>query len=165
MNNTNPNLDPSLVETSASELPRVSREQYDRLDDAGRQKVQLIEEELHVGKDMRETGQVEVSKHVVEEQVSVPVTLQHEEVVITRKPATGSEVVGNADFTDEVISVPLREEVAKVSKTAHVTEEIEIEKHTTQQQTSVGGTVRREELDVQGDTKHVHIEGDTNRNI
>ena len=72
-------------------------------------------------------------------------------------------------FTDEVISIPVREEFATVNKTAHVSGEVEIEKRTTQQQTTVGGTVRHEELEVKGDAEgHVRMEGgntDTTRNI
>lgn len=154
-----------MTDITTSELPRVSRAEYDRLDADGRQRVQLIEEELHVGKDRREMGEVEISKRVIEEQVSVPVTLEREELVITRKAGTGTDMVGDANFTDEVISVPLREEFATVSKTAHVAEEIEIEKRTTSQQTTVGGTVRREELEVEGGAENVRIEGDINRKL
>jgi len=175
MSNTNQNVDPSLLEHSntttaftgnTSNLPRVSREEYDRLDADGRTRVQLIEEELHVGKDVRELGEVEISKRVVEEQVSVPVTLEREELVITRTAGTGEAVAGSTNFTDEVITVPIREEFATVNKTAHVSEEVEIEKRTTHQQTTVGGTVRHEELEVEGGPQsNVRIEGDTNRNI
>lgn len=176
MSNTNQNVDPSLLEHSSttagvagnttSGLPRVSREEYDRLDADGRTRVQLIEEELHVGKDVRELGEVEISKRVVEEQVSVPVTLEREELVITRSAGTGTDIVGDANFTDEVITVPIREEFATVNKTAHVSEEVEIEKRTTQQQTTVGGTVRHEELEVEGGPQsNVRVEGDINRNI
>ncbi|PQV63818.1 conserved domain-containing protein [Abditibacterium utsteinense] len=179
INNSNQNLDPSLAATTnstyaadtsaagASNLPRVSREEYNRLDEVGRQRVQLIEEELHVSKEQRELGQVEISKRIVEEQVAVPVTLEREEIVITRHAGSGQDATGQG-FTDEVISVPVREEFATVNKTSHVAEEIEIEKRTTQQQTTVGGTVRREELEVEGDPQdRVRIEGDAGntRNI
>jgi uncharacterized protein (TIGR02271 family) len=183
MSNTNQNVDPSLLDThsataltgsgttpltghSNSELPRVSRAEYDRLDADGRTRVQLIEEEIHVGKEVREVGEVEISKRVVEENVSVPVTLEREELVITRTAGTTDNVVGNANFTDEVITVPIREEYATVNKSAHVAEEVEIEKRTTQQQTTVGGTVRHEELEVEGGPQsNVRIEGDTHRTV
>ncbi len=66
-----------------------------------------------------------------------------------------------------MISVPVREEFATVNKTSHVAEEIEIEKRVTSQETTVGGTVRHEELEVEGSPQdRVRIEGDdTSRNI
>ncbi len=156
---TTSTMDTTSNMTSA--LPKVSREEYDRLDEAGRQRVQLLEEELHVGKDKRAAGEVEISKRIVEEQVSVPVTLEREELVITRKTGVTGDVVGEGAFTDEVITVPLSEEFATVSKTAHVAEEIEIEKRTISQDTTVGGTVRHEELEVSGDqASRVRTEGD-----
>ena len=126
----------------------ITREQYEQMAEADRLRVQLIAEELHVGKDVRQSGEVEVSKHVVEEQVHVPVTLQTEEVVVTRhavdQPA-GTAAAGTA-FQDETIRVPVHEEVAHVTKEARVAEEIEIQKRAVTEQQTVGDTVRREEV-------------------
>jgi len=112
-------------------------------------RVPVAEEHLQVGKEMRQTGEVEVSKHVVEEQVQVPVTLRHEEVVVTRhevdRPVTGGEAVMGES---EVIRVPVHEEVAHVTKEARVAEEIEIQKRAVSQQQTVSDTVRREVVDV-----------------
>lgn len=114
----------------------------------------LVEESLSVGKETRQTGEVEVSKHVVEEQVQVPVTLRHEEVVVTRhavdRPvAAGETAIGQS----EVIRVPVHEEVAQVTKEVRVAEEIEIEKRAVSQQEMVSGTVRREVVDVEQPTR------------
>jgi len=148
---------------TGTEMPRVSRSEYDQLNDQDRMRVQLVEEELHVDKATRQAGEVQVSTHVVEEQVQVPVTLQHEEVTITRHavnqpvdPATAGQV-----FQDQTIRVPVHEEVAQVTKTAHVAEEIEIEKRAVSEQRVVGDTVRREELDLQGGQQNVRTEGTT----
>ncbi|HEX8463495.1 MAG TPA: YsnF/AvaK domain-containing protein [Abditibacterium sp.] len=129
--------------------PTVTRAEYDRLSEPERLKVRLVEEELHVNKESRQTGEVEISKRVVEEQVSVPVTLEREEVIIHRHAATGDAtgVIGDG----ETIVVPVREEFANVSKTSHVTGEVEIEKRVTSTEKTVSDTVRREELVVDGD--------------
>lgn len=143
----------------------ITQDEYTKMNEADRLRVQLIAEELHVDKAMRQAGEVAVSKHVVEEQVQVPVTLQHEEVTITRRAVDqpiDASMTGQV-FKDETIRVPVHEEVAQVTKTAHVTEEIEIEKRAVAQQQSVTETVRHEELDVQGNpTDRVHVEGQAN---
>lgn len=140
----------------------ISRDEYDRLPEADRMRVQLIEETLRVNKDMRQAGEVAVSKHVVAEQVQVPVTLSHEEVVVTRRAVdtpVDAAMAGNA-FQDETIKVPVMEEVAVVTKEAHVAEEIEIQKRAVSEQQTITDTVRREELDVQGNPPNrVHTEG------
>jgi len=113
-------------------------------------RVPVAEEHLQVvGKEIRQTGEIEVSKHVVEEQVQVPVNLRHEEVVVTRhavdRPVTGGEgTIGES----EVIRVPVHEEVAQVTKEVRVAEEIEIQKRAVSQQQTVSDTVRREVVDV-----------------
>jgi len=117
--------------------------------DAGVMRVPVVEESLSVGKEMRQTGEVEVSKHVVQEEVQVPVTLRHEEVVVTRhavdRPVgAGEAVIGES----ETIRVPVHEEVARVSKEARVAEEIEIQKRSMSHEQTVSDTVRREVVDI-----------------
>lgn len=117
--------------------------------------VPVVEEELHVDKTMQQAGEVSVHKEIVEEQVNVPVTLQHEEVVITRHPvdrdlAPGESASGLED--DEVIRVPVMEEQVSVSKTAHVVEEVEIGKRMVSEDQTVSDTVRREQVEIDDPT-------------
>lgn len=129
---------------------QITRADYEKMPEQDRMRVQLIQEELHVDKATRQAGEVTVSKHVVEEQVQVPVTLQREEVVVTRHAVdrpVDAATAGEA-FTDQTIRVPVHEEVAQVTKTAHVAEEIEIEKRSVSEQRTISDTVRHEELDV-----------------
>lgn len=143
----------------------ISRDEYERMAEADRMRVQLIEETLHVDKNMRQAGEVAVSKHVVSEQVQVPVTLQHEEVVVTRRAVDTPVDAATAAraFQDETIKVAVNEEVAVVTKQAHVAEEIEIQKRAVSEQQTVTDTVRHEELDVQGNPPNrVRTEGQNN---
>ncbi|HEX9997162.1 MAG TPA: YsnF/AvaK domain-containing protein [Abditibacterium sp.] len=132
--------------------PTVSRSEYDALSEPERLKVRLLEEELHVNKEERQTGEVEISKRVVEEQVSVPVTLEREEVVIHRRTITDGDTSGEVIGDSETIVVPVREEFANVTKTAHVTGEVEVEKRVVSQEKTISDTVRHEEIDIKGDT-------------
>ena len=122
------------------------------------QKIDLAAEELHVDKTMQQAGEVEIHKEVIEEQVNVPVTLQREEVVITRH-AVNRDLAPGEMATDldegEVIRVPVMEEQANVTKTAHVVEEVEINKRKVSENQTVTGTVRHEEIDVNDPTKRM----------
>jgi len=117
-------------------------------------RVPVIEEEIHVDKHTRQAGEVSVNKHVVQEQVNVPVQVTHEEVTINRVPVDravqpGDRIVDEGD----VIRVPVTEEVVTVDKEVRVVEEIEIRKHAVTEQEVVSDTVRREVVDVD-DTTH-----------
>ena len=128
------------------------------LDTEGTRKIDLVAEELHVDKTMQKAGEVEIHKEIIEEQVNVPVTLQREEVVVTRHAVDRDLAPGESatDLDDgEVIRVPVMEEHANVTKTAHVVEEVEIDKRTVTENQTVTGTVRHEELDVNDPTKRM----------
>lgn len=144
----------------------ITRDEYNALPESDRMKVRLLEETLNVGKESRQAGEVEISKRIVEEQVSVPVTLEREEIVIHRHAATGStDATGQVIGADsQTIVVPVREEFANVTKDVRVSEEIEIEKRTISEQKTVTDTVRREEVDIEGVTgKNVRIDDTTGR--
>ena len=116
--------------------------------------VELAAEELHVDKVRQQAGEVEIHKEVVQEQVEVPVTLEHEEIVITRHAVDGATNSGAIGDDEEVIRIPVSEEVANVTKTAHVVEEVEVEKRVVTENQTVTGTVRHEELDMDDSTKN-----------
>jgi len=117
-------------------------------------RVPVIEEEIHVDKHAQQAGEVAVSKHVVQEQVNVPVQVTHEEVTINRVPVDRAAQPGDRIVDEgDVIRVPLTEEVVTVDKEARVVEEIEIRKHAVTEQQTVSDTVRREVVDVD-DTTH-----------
>ncbi len=114
--------------------------------------VPVFEEQLVVGKQQEETGRVHLHKDVVEEQVSIPVTLRHEEVTVERVATTGQQMseadLANA-FQDQVIEIPVMGEEAIVGKQAHVVEEVRLHKDATQEQQQVTGTVRKERVVVE----------------
>jgi uncharacterized protein (TIGR02271 family) len=116
-------------------------------------RVPVVEEDINVSKHTQQAGEVAVHKHVVEEQVNVPVQVTHEEVTVNRVPVNrpvgaGDQIVDDGD----VIRVPLTQEVVSVDKEARVVEEIEIRKHSVTEQETVSDTVRREVVDVDDTT-------------
>ena len=113
--------------------------------------IQLREEELNVSKDTVQAGEVAVGKHVVSEEKSVTVPVEHEEVVVTRhavdRPADPSQIGADS----ETVKVPVMAEQVSTNVTARVVEEVEVGKRTIQESTTVTDTVRKEKLDLDAD--------------
>jgi uncharacterized protein (TIGR02271 family) len=116
------------------------------------QNLTLAEEELRVGKRSVEAGRARLRKVVRTERVSEPVELRREQVTVERVPASGEQVPPDA-FQEQAIEVPLTREEPVVEKETHVTGQVRVDKTVETEQRTVGGEVRREEveLDRQGD--------------
>ena len=114
--------------------------------------VPVAEERLQVEKREAELGAVEVRKTVEQEQVAVPVELEREEVRVDRRDVGDRPVqAGDQVFQEGTISVPVRGEVAEVSKEAMVTGEVVVGKERTTERQDVSDTVRRERVEVDQD--------------
>jgi uncharacterized protein (TIGR02271 family) len=123
-------------------------------------RVPVVEEQLSVQKGVQQAGEVVVSKHVVEEQVNVPVELSSEHVTVQRHAVNRELQPGETTLGDnDVIRVPVMEETANVTKTAHVVEEVEIAKTRETQQQNVRDTVRKEVVDVNDATTRTDTTG------
>jgi len=121
------------------------------------QRMQLREEQLRVGKQAVQTGQVGLRKEMVSEQQTVDVPVTHEEVVIERRPGSG-QPSDTPIGEEETYRVPVREEQVSVQKQPVVREEIALGKRQVQDTQQVSETVRREEARIErkGD---VNIQG------
>lgn len=125
--------------------------------------VPVVEEELTVGKQRAQTGNVHLHRDVTEQQQSINVPVTHEEVVVERTPVNGDATSLGADaFTDKDIDVPVMGEQATVGKVARVTEEVRLRKEAITEQQRVGGTVRKEQVTVEGNPDGVVDEGQSN---
>lgn len=121
------------------------------------QRMQLREEQLRVGKQAVQTGEVGLRKEMVSEQQTVDVPVTHEEVVIERRPGSG-QPSDTPIGEEETYRVPVREEQVSVQKQPVVREEIALGKRQVQDTQQVSETVRREEARIErkGD---VNIQG------
>ncbi|WP_394122048.1 DUF2382 domain-containing protein [Planococcus donghaensis] len=126
------------------------------------EKLRLHEERLHVDKERVQTGEVNVGKHVVENEQTIEVPVEREEVYIERRSVDDASPETNSNhsfdskdaYTDgDTIRVPLSEERVEVTKTDVVTEEIVIGKRKVQDTEHVKETVRKEVADIDGDVK------------
>jgi uncharacterized protein (TIGR02271 family) len=129
----------------------------------GGQRMQLREEELQARKTSQETGRVSLGKEVVEEQRTMDVPVQREEVYVERHPVDRQPADRPIDETaDERISVPVRQEQVEVSKRPVVYEEVGVGKRQLTETQQVSDTVRREELRTD-DTGDAEVRTDPNR--
>ncbi len=124
--------------------------------------IELSEEKLDVNTNEVQTGEVNVSKNVVEERESVDVPVEHEEVVIERHAVDGEREANHHDFKNEEFSIPVNEEQINVDKKSVVTEEVSIGKERVTEDKHVEETVRREELDIEN-TGDVNVNNSRNR--
>ena len=120
----------------------------------GEVRVPVREERLEVEKRQVELGQVEVHKRVEQEQRTVPVELQREEVHVEQRdvqdrPASEAELTDA--FQEGTIRVPVRGEEAVARKETVVTGEVVIDRERTTQTQQITDTIRREVVDVDED--------------
>ncbi len=120
-----------------------------RATDANEVAIPVAEERLNVQTREAELGEVQVHKSVIQEQVSVPVELEREEVHVQQRDIADRPVqAGDQLFQEGTIRVPVRGEEAVVSKEAVVTGEVVIGKERTTERQTVSDTVRRERVEV-----------------
>jgi len=118
----------------------------------GEARVPVAEERLNVDKRQAELGEVQLRKTVEEEEQTVPVELEREEVRVDRRDVGDRPVqAGEEVFQEGTIRVPVRGEVAEVNKEAVVTGEVVVGKERTTERQDVSDTVRRERVEVDKD--------------
>jgi uncharacterized protein (TIGR02271 family) len=117
----------------------------------GEQKLEVVEEEIQVGKRQVEGGGVRIHKEVTETPVEEQITLREEHVHIERNPV--NRPATEADFADafreETIEMTERSEQPVVSKQARVVEEIIIGKDVNERTETIRDTVRRTDVEVE----------------
>jgi uncharacterized protein (TIGR02271 family) len=112
------------------------------------------EEELRVGTAEREAGRARLKKYVVEEEVTQTVPVRREEVRVEREPITDAnrgDAVDGPDISEEEHEVVLHSEEVVADKRAVPKERIRLEKDVTTGEESVSETLRKEQVDVDGD--------------
>jgi uncharacterized protein (TIGR02271 family) len=122
-----------------------------RVDNINDETIEVVEEDLQVGKRAVETGGVRVSSHVREVPVEEEVHLREERVHIDRRPvnrpATTADI--NNAFREDTIEVSEVREEPIIAKEARVVEEIHVHKDVEERTEKVRDTVRRTEVDVE----------------
>jgi uncharacterized protein (TIGR02271 family) len=112
------------------------------------QSVTRSEEELEVGKRTVETGSARLRKWVETEPVALEVELKREVARVTREQI--DQPVGEHEFGDEEVEVPLHAEKPVVQKQAVAKERVALEKDVQTDKQTVKDEVRKERLKVEG---------------
>jgi stress response protein YsnF len=116
----------------------------------GKQKAQVIEEELEVGKATTTSGK-RLKTEVSEREVQETVALKEENVDVERSRVGRSLKPEEADkaFGERTVEVTATTEKPVVSKQAQVVEEVALSKQSGQREETVSGTVRRQDVKVE----------------
>jgi len=122
--------------------------------------VPIVEEQLKAGVRETEAGRARIVKDVREEQQTIDVPVQREEVYVTERTVNRRATPEDLNMRERDIEIPLREQEVVTQKQAVVTGEVNVRKETVTDTERVSDTVRREEVHVEdAGSDHVHVEG------
>ena len=111
--------------------------------------LQVVEEQLVVGKRETDRGGVRVRSYVTERPVHEQIALRKERVNVERRPVSGTATVGADAFEEKTIEMTTSSEEAVVGKQARVVEEVVLSKDVDVVQEDVEATVRRKDVEVE----------------
>jgi len=112
-------------------------------------KLEVVEEELTVGKRAVNRGGIRIHSHVTERPVEEQVNLRQETVSVERRPVNRPVTAADQAFQDRTIEVTETDEEAVVAKQARVVEEVVVNKEVEQQTETVRDTVKRTDVEVE----------------
>lgn len=111
----------------------------------------VVEEELRVGKREEETGGVRARTSITEEPVEEDVTLHTEHVDVERRPVDRDLTDEEAKdaFKEQSFEVRTESEEPVVEKRARIVEEVDIDKTSEEKTETIRDTLRRQDVDVE----------------
>jgi uncharacterized protein (TIGR02271 family) len=112
----------------------------------------LSEERLEVDKESQEAGRARLRKYVTTDTETVSVPVKKEKLTVERNPVEGARSGGTISEGEDVEDITLREERAVVGKETVDVEEVRVGKETVTEQEQVSEQVRKEHVEVEGDT-------------
>jgi uncharacterized protein (TIGR02271 family) len=124
------------------------------------------EERLNVGTQNVQTGRARLRKHIVTEQQTVTVPVEHEELRVEREPITDANVGAATDgpaLSEEEHEVTLSEERVVVDKETVPVERVRVGKEAVTEQQEVSENVAHEEIELEGDAGTTGTTGTTDR--
>ena len=115
----------------------------------GEQRLEVVEEELQVGKREVERGGVRVKRVVSEREVEEQVTLRDETIHVDRQQVNRSVKDTDDLFSEKTIELTETDEEAVVAKEARVVEEVVVGKEVENRTETVRDTVRRADVEIE----------------
>jgi uncharacterized protein (TIGR02271 family) len=111
--------------------------------------LEVIEEQLEVGKEAVERGRMRMYSVVSQHDVSQDVSLRDETIRVQRRPANRSVQINPDLFKERSFEMVEVDEIAKVGKTARVVEEVSLGKEVAQKVQTIKETLRRQDVQVE----------------
>lgn len=127
--------------------------------------IPVMEEHLHIGTSVVETGRIQVSKKVIEEPYDANVSVFREELTVEKKPIN-QFIEGEAPVTRQEGSttiVPVLKEV--LVKRLFLVEEIHITRQRLEDTVAVRESLRREEVSIERSTEDGPTDASTYTNL
>jgi uncharacterized protein (TIGR02271 family) len=122
--------------------------------------VPIVEEQLKAGVREKDTGAARIVKDVREEEQTIDVPVQREEVYVTERAVNRPATEADLNMRERDIEIPLKEQEVVTQKQAMVTGEVNVRKEAKRDTERVTDTVRREDVHVEGaGNDRVHVEG------
>jgi stress response protein YsnF len=116
---------------------------------AGEEVLRLAEEQLEVGKRLVSEGTTRIRRFVVETPVEKQITLHEEHVRVIRRTISDPESMRNVDWADKTVEARETAEEPVVTKSAHLAEEVVIQREGVDHVQTVRDKVRRQQVEVE----------------
>jgi len=139
----------AAVGTAATGTAATGTATTGKVNTGGEQVLQVVEEQIAVGKRQVQGGGARVHTYVTERPVEESVTLHEEHVTVNRRPVDRAVTGADTAFKEGTIEVTETSEVPVVSKEARVVEEVVVGKTATDRTETVKDTVRRTDVEVE----------------
>lgn len=115
----------------------------------GEETLAVAEEEINIGKRLIQEGTTRVRRFIVETPVERQITLHEEHAKVIRRAITDPNYIRDIDWTDKTIEINETIEEPLVTKSAHVAEEVVIQREGRDQVKTVRDKVRRQKVEVE----------------
>jgi uncharacterized protein (TIGR02271 family) len=111
--------------------------------------LEVIEEELEVGKETVERGRMRIYNVTTEREVQQNVALRDETIRVQRRPVNRAVAASPDLFKERSFEMVERDEIARVGKTARVVEEVSLGKEVAEKVQTIKETLRRQDVQIE----------------
>jgi len=116
---------------------------------SGEEVLALAEEQINVGKRLVQEGTTRIRRFITETPVEAQVTLHEEHARVLRRASADANFIRNIDWTEKTIEVTETTEEPVVTKSAHIMEEVVIQKEGSDHVKTLRDKVRRQQVEVE----------------
>jgi uncharacterized protein (TIGR02271 family) len=151
----------AMADTGYANDRMTDREVGRTVNDRENISVPIVEEQLKAGVRETEAGRARITKDVHEEQQTIDVPVEHEEVYVTERAVNRPATEADLHMRERDIEIPLREQEVVTQKQAMVTGEVNVRKEVKRDTERVTDTVRQENVHVEdASNPRVHVENE-----